>query len=132
VGGILQILQSAVLKHPLVIRDIGLFSGGISLALTHIFARGRHTYTHALMATVINSSYNGNGNTADPKYGCFCSSSWATNLHTKNEWGVSRFPFLTLLDFLRELLLYVPTFQYDDVCAVYSYLTSYEVESAIL
>ena len=110
------ILVSVVLKHPLVIRGIGLLSGGISLALTHIFARGRHSYTHALMAAMINSSYRSNGNSAGPKYGCFHSSSWATNLYTKNEWGVSRFPFPTLLDFLRELLLYVPTFQYDDIC----------------
>ena len=90
VGGILRILQYVVLKHPLVIRGIGLLSGGISLALTCIVARGRHTYTHALMAAVINGSYHCNGNSAGPKYGCFRSSSWATYLHTKNEWGVSR------------------------------------------
>ena len=39
--------DKAVLKHPLVIRGIGVLSGGISLELTHIYARGRHIYvTH--------------------------------------------------------------------------------------
>lgn len=109
-------------------RRIGLLSGGISLALTRVFARGRHTYTHALMASVINSSYHGNSNSAGPKYGCFRSSSWATYHSTqKMNKEFQDFHSQLCLTLSENCSCMCPSFQYDDICAVYSYLTSYEV-----
>ena len=60
----------AGLKHPLVIRGIGLLSGGISLELTHIYARGRQICypfrgsKQGLVVVMINGGYHGNGDSA--------------------------------------------------------------------